>query len=89
MVTDTFRKPVFRALEFHKIKKYFDAIVTADDSEKLKPSPDTVIKACEKLNVLPEETILVGDTKNDYRAGKSAGCFVVGLNTDGIWLLIG
>jgi len=42
-----------------------------------------VIKLCEKLNVMPDETILVGDTKNDYKAGKGAGCFVVGLNTDG------
>ena len=32
---------------------------------------------------MPDETIYVGDTKNDYKAGKSAGCFVVGFKTHG------
>ena len=30
---------------------------------------------------MTDETILVGDTQNDYKEGKSAGCFVVELNT--------
>ena len=36
---------------------------------------------------MPDEAILVGDTKNDYNAGKAAGCFVVSLNTDGDLLI--
>ena len=83
LVTNTFKEPVLETLKFHKIKNYFGAIVTADDVEKAKPYPDSIIKLCEKLNVMPHEAIVVGDTKNDYKAGKSAGCFVVGLNTDG------
>ncbi len=83
LVTNTFRKPVLDTLKFHKITNYFDKIVTADDVEKAKPYPDPILKLCEKLNVMPDEAILVGDTKNDYKAGKSAGCFVVGLNTHG------
>ena len=83
LVTNTFREPAMAALKQHKINNYFDVIITADDSEKLKPYPDPVIKLCEKLDVMPDETILVGDTKNDYKAGKSAGCTVVGLNTHG------
>ncbi|MBW2976173.1 HAD family hydrolase [Candidatus Woesearchaeota archaeon] len=83
LVTNTFRKPVLDTLKFHKIGKYFDAVVSFDDVERAKPYPDAVIKLCEKLNVAPEEAILIGDTKNDYKAGKAAGCFVVGLNTEG------
>jgi len=89
LVTNTFRKPVLETLKFHKIDNYFDEIVTADDSEKLKPFPDPVIKLCEKLNIMPDEAMLVGDTKNDYKAGKSAGCFVVGLNTHGDLMISG
>jgi HAD superfamily hydrolase (TIGR01509 family) len=83
LVTNTFRKPVIDTLKFHKINKYFDAVVTSDDVEKAKPYPDAIIKLCEKLNVMPDEAIVVGDTKNDYKAGKAAGCFVIGLNTNG------
>ncbi len=83
LVTNTPRKPVLKILEYFKIRKFFDAIVAGDDVEKAKPYPDSVLKLCEELGVTPEETILVGDTKNDYRAGKAAGCFVVGLNAHG------
>lgn len=83
LVTNTFRKPTLETLKFHKISSYFDAVVTSDDVEMAKPYPDAVLKLCGKLNVMPDESILVGDTKNDCKAGKSAGCFVVGLNTDG------
>ena len=83
LVTNSFNNITSKALKHHKIRNYFNSIVTADDVEKLKPYPDPVIKLCEKLNVMPDETILIGDTKNDYKAGKGAGCFVVGLNTDG------
>ena len=83
LATNTTKERVTNDLKFHKIKHYFDAVVTADDVEKPKPYPDSIIKLCEQLEIMPDETIFVGDTKNDYKAGKSAGCFVVGLNTDG------
>ncbi|MFH0867735.1 MAG: HAD family hydrolase [Candidatus Woesearchaeota archaeon] len=83
LVTNTTTERTTNDLRFHKINKYFDAIVTADDVEKPKPYPDGTLKLCKKLNVMPDETILVGDSKNDYKAGKSAGCFVVGFNTHG------
>jgi len=83
IVTNNFTKPTLKILKHHKIKHYFDAIVTTEDVEKPKPHPEAVLKLCEKLKVSPDETILVGDTPNDYKAGKSAGCFVVGLNTHG------
>ncbi len=83
LVTNNFAKPTRKALEFHKIGRYFDIVVTEEDVKMPKPYPDGILKACEKLNVQPDETIYVGDRENDYKAGKSAGCFVVGLNTKG------
>ena len=83
LVTNTFKETALDMLKFHKIENYFDSVVTSDDVEKVKPYPDPVFKLCENLGIMPDEAILVGDTKNDYRAGKAAGCFVVGLNTKG------
>lgn len=83
LVTNTFEKPTLAALNFHKIKRYFNAIITRDDVEKVKPSPESILKLCEKLKVTPDEAILVGDTKYDFKAGKAAGVFVVGFKTEG------
>lgn len=89
LVTNSFRKPVSEMLRFHKISHYFDAVVTSDDVEKAKPFPDPILKLCENLGIIPDEAMLVGDTKNDYKAGKAAGCFVVGLNTNGDLMING
>lgn len=83
LVTNTPRKPAMELLQYHKIKDNFDAIVAGDDAERPKPYPDPVIELCNKLNVMPQEAMLVGDTKTDYKAGKAAGCMVVGFNTKG------
>ncbi|MBI2208628.1 HAD family hydrolase [Candidatus Woesearchaeota archaeon] len=83
LVTNTFKEPAIKTLNFHKIRQYFNVVITPDDVEKPKPYPDPILKACEKLEVQPDEVIYVGDTKNDYKAGKAAGAFVVGLNTHG------
>ena len=81
--TNTFKETVLEILKFHKIENYFDSVVTSDDVERVKPYPEPIFKLCENLGIMPDEAILVGDTKNDYKAGKAAGCFVVGLNTKG------
>ncbi len=68
-----------------RLRKYFDVVVTIDDVKIGKPSPEMVLKACKRLKVNPENTILVGDTKNDMVAGKSAGCITVGYKINGIY----
>jgi len=50
-----------------------------------KPSPDMVLRACEMLGVPPEKALMVGDTESDVRAGRSAGCRVIGINVDADW----
>ena len=88
LVTNSFKSIVSKALEFHKINGCFDAVVTADDVERVKPYPDPLVKICEKLGIMPQEALYVGDTKTDYKAGKAAGCMVFGLNTNGDFIII-
>jgi pyrophosphatase PpaX len=87
VVTNAFRKYASVYLKHHKILKYFDAMVTWEDVENPKPDPEPILKACEKLDVISDEILYVGDTKNDYMAGKAAGCVVVGLNTKGDFVI--
>ncbi|MGL5031057.1 MAG: phosphoglycolate phosphatase [Aeromonas sp.] len=44
-----------------------------------KPSPEPLLHACQRLNVSPARTLMVGDSKNDVLAAQAAGIKVVGL----------
>ena len=59
------------------IYKYIDYYVCGDDEGKSKPSGDPIRKICNYLNVKPNESIMVGDTITDIKAGKDAGCLKV------------
>ena len=48
-------------------------IVCGDDAPQPKPSPATLLMACEQANVKPENCIYVGDAERDMIAGKAAG----------------
>ncbi len=64
---------VKRGLDLIGIADFFDVIITPDDTQKGKPDPEPILLGCEKLDVLPEETIYVGDSVFDMQAAKSAG----------------
>lgn len=82
IITNTPRDCAIQILKKYEIKKYFDVIVTSDQIEEGKPSPDMIHKACKKLGVVPKNVVLIGDTKNDVKAGRNAGCKVIGIKTD-------
>lgn len=71
-----FEKPNFH-LRRLGVYKYFDAIVTADDVERVKPFPDLFLKALEKLNIKGCEAVIFEDSKNGLIAGKKAGVDVI------------
>jgi len=58
---------------------YFQEIVTAITAEHTKPYPDPILYAAEKMNVDPENCLMIGDTTVDIRAGKAAGAQTVGV----------
>jgi len=68
-----------RFLEQFDLVQYFDAIITGQSAEYTKPYPDPVLLAAKKMNVKPEECLMIGDTTVDIRAGKSAGAQTIGV----------
>lgn len=73
------RKWVYSYLESHRIKHYFDFVITADDVEQVKPSPELYLKALDSLQVSPRQAIAFEDSRNGLSAAKSAGipCVIV------------
>jgi len=66
-------------LEQYDLVKYFDMIVTGLSAAHTKPYPDPLLLAAQKMNVAPENCLMIGDTTVDMRAGKSAGAQTVGV----------
>ena len=56
---------------------FFDAVFGGDAFERKKPDPLPLLKTCEALGTLPARTLMVGDSSNDVRAARAAGCPVV------------
>ncbi len=60
-------------LEYHGLKNLFDIVVTGSLVKNHKPDPEGVELALSRLNVLPENAVVVGDSPSDYKAAASAG----------------
>jgi len=75
------RKVLREELEKFGLERFVDVLVGADDVEKQKPDPTPVILAAKRLNVSVKSCVVVGDSRVDLRAGKSAGAFAVGVLT--------
>jgi predicted PurR-regulated permease PerM/phosphoglycolate phosphatase-like HAD superfamily hydrolase len=66
-------------IETFGLQDCFKAVVTRQDVKHLKPHPEPIRRAAEKLGVTPKQSIVVGDTTVDVRAGKRAGALTVGV----------
>lgn len=52
---------------------YAGCLVCGDDAALPKPSPASLLMACQALNVTPQDCVYVGDAERDVIAGKAAG----------------
>ncbi|MDA8214219.1 MAG: HAD-IA family hydrolase [Nitrospiraceae bacterium] len=53
--------------------KYLDLVVGSDTTPERKPSPVPILHVLSKLNIRPEDAVIVGDSNFDIEAGKAAG----------------
>ena len=56
---------------------FFELVFGGDAFERKKPDPLPLLKTCEALGLPPSRTLMVGDSSNDARAARAAGCPVV------------
>jgi len=72
--------PVAReVLEKLDLMEYIDHVEGDDDVSQLKPHPAHILRVCTKLDVEPKNTVVIGDTVMDIKAGKSANCRTIGV----------
>lgn len=60
-----------------KIFSYFDETICGDEVENGKPNPEVFLKACKKLEIRPEEALVLEDSEAGIEASHSGGIKVV------------
>lgn len=63
-------------LELTGLSAYFDVVVGGDVLPRVKPDPMALIWVCGRLDVSPARVLFIGDSINDFRAARAAGCHV-------------
>lgn len=53
--------------------RYFDFLVTAEDVERIKPSPDLFIEAARRAGISRDQALVVEDSFNGLKAGIAGG----------------
>lgn len=54
---------------------YFDGVMGRRPGIAHKPSPEPLLKLCEEINIVVDNTLMVGDSELDIECGKNAGAF--------------
>jgi HAD superfamily hydrolase (TIGR01509 family) len=58
-------------------EKSFKVLVGEEDCEHFKPHPDPYLKAAQKLNIDPENCLVIEDSRNGVLSAKAAGMTVI------------
>ena len=71
-----FVAPILKKL---KLEEYFELYLGGDSLKEKKPNPAPLLYVCNKLNVSVEESVMVGDSKNDILAAQACQMQSIGV----------
>ncbi len=61
------------------LSAYFDAVVAGDETKFMKPNPEPLLLACQRMGTSTTGGIMIGDMANDILAGKNADMATCGV----------
>lgn len=77
VATSSARDRLDRILKQANLTAYFDDSICGNEVTNSKPDPEIFIKACQKLNVLPSEAIVIEDSEAGIQAAFTASIPVI------------
>ena len=81
LATMSYREEALHVLRALDLEQSLDVVLTREDVERPKPDPEIYRLAAEKLEVPPQECLVLEDSPNGVRAGVAAGMNVVAVAT--------
>lgn len=73
IVTSRSRIQCEQCLLIHGLRRYFDVLISKDDTASHKPNAEPILKYLELANAKKEESIYIGDSSYDMLAAANAG----------------
>jgi len=73
LASSSYRANVEYVLRALGVAGYFEAVVTGEDVEHLKPAPDSFVRAAERLDVPPAACLVLEDAEKGIIAAARAG----------------
>lgn len=77
VASNSIRATVQTMMELSNLAPYLDIMMSNEDVEHAKPSPEIYSKSMEKLNVKPENTLIVEDNENGIQAAIASGAHLL------------
>jgi beta-phosphoglucomutase-like phosphatase (HAD superfamily) len=77
LASNSVRVSVDSMMEKSHLSSYFSFTLSSEDVKEGKPSPEIYIKAMDKLNIKPNECIIIEDNINGIRAAIASGAHVM------------
>lgn len=59
------------------LRRFFDVVYGGDSLPAKKPDPMPLLQVCTDFGLEPREVVAIGDSSNDARAARAAGCKVL------------
>ena len=75
--SNSIRNTVDKFIEKAKLTEYMDFTLSNQDVKNKKPHPDIYLLAIEKLNLQPEEVLIIEDNFNGLKAARASGANVL------------
>lgn len=77
-VTSRRKATALALIKMNGLNQLLDFVICEEDTSNNKPHPEPLLLALDRLNALPTDSLMVGDSSPDIMAGKSAGIKTVG-----------
>lgn len=78
VVSSTRSQLILTALDRLHLVSQFDVVVCGDMVTRRKPDPEPYLRAAQLLGLAPDDCLVIEDSPAGIRAGKAAGCTVLG-----------
>jgi phosphoglycolate phosphatase len=77
VVTNKPQMPTEANLDHFHLSRFLGAVIGGDAGVEKKPAPDMIFAALERLGVMPEDAVVVGDSPADVGSARAAGVAVI------------
>lgn len=79
VVSSSFRREIYPAIEAARLVPLFQTVITGDDAQRLKPAPDLYLLAVDRLQV--RRPLVIEDSDSGVAAGLAAGLEVLRISS--------